>query len=44
MGVVGFPGAQTIVTNFTWLIAVVIVLYFATRPLEEYIKNMNSKK
>lgn len=21
MGVVGFPGAQTIVTNFTWLIA-----------------------
>jgi hypothetical protein len=44
MGVVVFPGAQTIITNFTWLIAVVIVLYFATRPLEEYIKNMNSKK
>jgi len=44
IGTMGFPGAQTIVTNFTWLIAVVIVLYFATRPLEEYIKNMNSKK
>lgn len=44
MGVVVFPGAQTILPNFTWLIAVVIVLYFATRPLEEYIKNMSSKK
>jgi len=31
--------AQTIVTNFTWLIGAVIVLYFGTRPVEEYIKN-----
>lgn len=46
-GLVIFPGgnsAQTIVTNFTWLIGAVIVLYFATRPLEEYIKTMGEKK
>ena len=42
-GLVIFPvgnSAQTIVTNFTWLIGAVIVLYFATRPLEEYIKTI----
>jgi len=41
-GLVVFPmgsSAQTIVTNFTWLIGAVIVLYFGTRPVEEYIKN-----
>jgi hypothetical protein len=46
-GLVIFPGgnsAQTIVTNFTWLIGAVIVLYFATRPLEEYIKTIGEKK
>lgn len=46
-GLVIFPGgnsAQTIVTNFTWLIGAVIVLYFATRPLEEYIKTIGDKK
>lgn len=46
-GLVIFPGgnsAQTIVTNFTWLIGAVIVLYFATRPLEEYIKTIGNKK
>lgn len=40
-GLVVFPmgnSAQTIVTNFTWLIGVVIILYFSTRPVEEYIK------
>ncbi len=40
-GLVVFPvgnSAQTIVTNFTWLIGAVIVLYFSTRPVEEYIK------
>lgn len=30
--------AQSVVTNFSWLIAAVIVLYFSTRPIEEYIK------
>jgi len=35
--------AKTVITNFTWLIAVVIVLYFATRPLEEYIKKIKPK-
>ncbi|HOI40086.1 MAG TPA: hypothetical protein PL168_05090 [Methanobacterium sp.] len=35
--------AQTVVNNFTWLIGAVIVLYFSTRPLEEYIKKMNMK-
>jgi hypothetical protein len=35
--------AQTVVNNFTWLIGIVIVLYFSTRPLEEYIKKMNMK-
>ncbi len=33
--------AQTVVTNFTWLIAVIIVLYFSTRPIEEYIKKIS---
>jgi len=33
--------AQPIVNNFTWLIAAVIVLYFSTRPIEEYIKKVN---
>jgi hypothetical protein len=43
-GLVVFPGgnsAQTIVTNFTWIIGAVIVLYFSTRPIEEYIKKMS---
>jgi hypothetical protein len=31
--------AQSVVTNFSWLIAAVIVLYFSTRPIEEYIKS-----
>jgi hypothetical protein len=35
--------AKTVVTNLTWLIAVVIVLYFTTRPLEEYIKKIKPK-
>ncbi|MDY9923131.1 hypothetical protein [Methanobacterium sp.] len=46
-GLVVFPvgnSAQAIVTNFTWLIGAVIVLYFATRPLEEYIKTIANKK
>ena len=46
-GLVIFPvgnSAQTIVTNFTWLIGAVIVLYFVTRPLEEYIKTIGDKK
>ncbi len=30
--------AQSVVTNFSWLIAAVIVLYFSSRPIEEYIK------
>lgn len=45
-GIFEFPGgasAQTIVTNFTWIIGAVIVLYFSTRPLEEYINKMNPK-
>lgn len=43
---IAFPtgaSAKTIVTNFTWIIGAVIVLYFSTRPIEEYIKKMNSK-
>ncbi|NYB52555.1 MAG: hypothetical protein HVN35_08370 [Methanobacteriaceae archaeon] len=32
--------AQSVVTNFSWLIAVVIILYFSTRPIEDYIKKM----
>lgn len=43
MGMVTIPGAD-ITTYFTWLIAVVIVLYFTTRPLEEYIKTRDSNK
>jgi len=46
-GLVVFPvgnSAQTIVTNFTWLIGAVIVLYFATRPIEEYIKTIGKNK
>ncbi len=35
--------AQSVINNFTWLIGAVIVLYFSTRPLEEYIKKMNMK-
>ncbi len=35
--------AQSLVNNFTWLIGAVIVIYFSTRPLEEYIKKMNTK-
>jgi hypothetical protein len=35
--------AQTVVTNFTWLIAVIIVLYFTTRPIEDYIKIISNK-
>jgi len=45
-GIFPFPtgaSAQTIVTNFTWIIGTVIVLYFGTRPVEEYIKKMNPK-
>jgi hypothetical protein len=45
-GIFEFPGgasAQTIITNFTWIIGAVIVLYFSTRPLEEYINKMNPK-
>jgi hypothetical protein len=30
--------AQSVVTNFSWLIAAVIILYFSTRPIEEYIR------
>lgn len=45
-GIFPFPtgaSAQTIVTNFTWIIGAVIVLYFGTRPVEEYIKKMHPK-
>ena len=45
-GIFPFPtgaSAQTIVTNFTWIIGTVIVLYFGTRPVEEYIKKMHPK-
>ena len=35
--------AQHIVNNFTWLIGAVIVLYFSTRPIEEYVKKVNKE-
>jgi hypothetical protein len=44
-GGVSFPTgtSKTIVTNFTWIIGAVIVLYFTTRPIEEYIKKIGEK-
>ncbi len=35
--------AQHMVNNFTWLIGIVIVLYFITRSIEEFIKGSNGK-
>lgn len=39
LGMVTSPlgNSQIIVTNFTWLMGAVIVVYFSTRSLEEYI-------
>ena len=35
--------AQSVINDLTWLIGAVIVLYFSTRPIEEYINKMNMK-
>ena len=46
-GMVIYPGgssAMPIVNNLSWLMGAIIVLYFATRPLEEYIKTIYEKK
>lgn len=45
-GIVELPlgtSIQSIVTNFSWIIGAIIVLYFTTRPIEEYIKKISQK-
>lgn len=32
---------KTIVTNFTWIVGAIVIFYFGTRALEEYVKTKN---
>lgn len=35
--------ARTIVGHFTWIVGIVIVFYFGSRPVEEYLKKNKQK-
>lgn len=45
LGSVNLPGdepVKTIVTNFTWIVGVIVIFYFGSRAVEEYVKAKNS--
>lgn len=36
--------AETIVGHFTWVVGIIIIFYFGSRSVEEYLKGKNSKE
>lgn len=40
-GGVNLLGIMSIVTNFTWIVGAIVIFYFATRAVEEYMKAKN---
>lgn len=42
IGTINLPSAEpvkTIITNFTWIVGAIVIFYFGSRAVEEYVKN-----